>query len=202
MYPLLETLRIEQGRIHRLAFHNQRMNQARHDCFHSQQAIDLSLFLQPEPYQKRTKCRVVYRDRIEQIEYHPYTMPQIRSLRLVTDDRIDYTYKSTDRTALNRLYEQRKDCDDILIIRNGLLTDTSFCNVALWNGAQWETPLTPLLEGTCRRSLLEEGKIIATPITEKDLDRFSRICLFNAMIDWGEIEFPFIKQENTIAALP
>lgn len=38
---------------------------------------------------------------------------------------IDYSYKSTDRTELNRLTAQKGDCDDIVIVKNGL--HNNFC---------------------------------------------------------------------------
>ncbi|MCD7976167.1 MAG: aminotransferase class IV family protein [Tannerellaceae bacterium] len=198
MCPLLETLRIEKGEIHQLSFHNERMNRSRRDCFGSTKDLDLRNFIQPEIYEERTKCRVVYRDQIEKIEYSSYALPSIRSLRLVTDDKVDYTYKSTDREALKQLYRSRENCDDIIIVKNDLLTDTFFCNIALWNGNQWQTPAQPLLKGTCRASLLEEGKIIEKDIRIEDLDYFSRICLFNAMISFGEIDFSFIKREKVL----
>ena len=46
-------------------------------------------------------------------------------------DTIDYTYKSAHREELNALYAQKGMADDILIVRNGYLTDTSISNIAL-----------------------------------------------------------------------
>ena len=41
------------------------------------------------------------------------------------------------------LKKQQGDCDEILIIRDNHLTDTSYTNVALYDGQQWFTPLYP-----------------------------------------------------------
>lgn len=48
----------------------------------------------------------------------------------------------------------------------------------------------PLLAGTKRASLLDKGEIVADDIRPDDLPVYSRIRLFNAMIEFGEIEFP------------
>ena len=86
-------------------------------------------------------------------------MRPVHSLQLVYSDDIDYTYKSTDREALNRLFACRGERDDILIVRRGLLTDTSIANIALFDGKDWFTPKLPLLRGTCRTALIDNGII-------------------------------------------
>ena len=58
---------------------------------------------------------------------------------------------------LNSLFQIRQDKDDILIVKNGLLTDTSIANIALYDGNDWYTPLHPLLKGTKRAELLDKG---------------------------------------------
>ena len=94
---------------------------------------------------------------------------------------------------LNRLFASRGTADDVLVVRKGWLTDTSICNIALWNGKQWITPSKPLLAGTKRASLLEQGEIATGDIRPDDLPAYSRIRLFNAMIEFGEIELPVDK---------
>ena len=118
---------------------------------------------------------------IEQVEYIPYVMRCIQSLQIVTDDAIDYSYKSTDRSALNALLAQRGNCDDIIIVKNGLVTDTSFTNIAIYDGTHWLTPRTPLLAGTQRARLLDEGSIQVADITPDMLRQAQRVRLFNAM---------------------
>ena len=129
-----------------------------------------------------------YTREVLKVEYVPYRMRQVHSLRLVTCDEIDYSYKSTDRQCLNDLFAQRAGHDDILIIRDGLLTDTSICNVALWNGTSWITPARPLLCGTMRAYLLDKGLVQAGDIPVGDLPKYTRIRLFNALIGFGEID--------------
>ena len=182
----VETIRIENGKIDLLALHEARMNRTRKEVFGVNDWIDLTAYINPESYQERTKCRVEYDRQIIKVEYATYHMRPVHSLKLVVSDDIDYTYKSTDRSALVNTFDQRGNCDDVLIVRNGLLTDTSICNVALWNGREWITPKHPLLAGTMRAHLLQEGKIREAEIRLEDLEDYSQIRMFNALIDFGE----------------
>ena len=120
------------------------------------------------------------------IEFAPYKMKEIHSLKVVEDNNIDYTYKSTDRSALNALVAQKDDCDEIIIVKNGLITDTSFTTLALFDGNRWLTPKHPLLQGTKRAQLLEAGIIQEADLTPEDLRKAEKVSLFNAMIDFGE----------------
>ena len=79
--------------------------------------------------------------------------------------------------------------DDILIVRRGLLTDTSIANIALFDGKDWFTPKLPLLRGTCRTALIDNGIIKEKDIRPEELSSYSFVRLFNAMIKWGALEF-------------
>ena len=114
---------------------------------------------------------------------------------MVCDDTISYSYKSCDRSQLNALAAKKGDCDEIIIVKNNLVTDTSFTNLAISDGNCWLTPRQPLLLGTKRASLLNQGLIKEADITAYDLKRAERVRLFNAMIDFGEkeVETKYIK---------
>lgn len=112
---------------------------------------------------------------------------------MVADDTITYDYKSTDRSRLNALVAQKGNCDDIIIVKHGLLTDTSFTNLAIFDGKHWLTPRHPLLPGTKRAALLDKGMIQEADITLEDLRNANKVSLFNAMIEFGERE---IAMEN------
>ena len=111
-------------------------------------------------------------------------------MALIQADDIDYACKSTDRSALNRLFARRGAYDDILIVRRHLLTDTSIANIALFDGSHWHTPQHPLLKGTKRAELLDKGILTEKDIRMEELPAYSTVRLFNAMIDWGEVELP------------
>lgn len=190
MEQYLETIRIEEGRACHLPYHNQRMNETRarlglSDVLDLEAVIgDISI------YQQRTRCRIVYDTEIRSVEFFPYQIRPVKTLRLVEDNQVDYGCKYADRSALNRCFAQRGACDDVLIVQNGDVTDTTIANVAFLNGETWFTPSTPLLKGTMRASLLDSHQIQEAKIRVEDLSHFSRLRLFNAMISFGEIELP------------
>lgn len=125
---------------------------------------------------------------VESVEFFPYQIRPVHSLQLVRGGQIEYRRKRADRSELNALFACRGEADDVLIVRGGLLTDTSIANIALGDGTGWYTPASPLLEGTQRACLLDAGMIRPLDIHADDLFRFQKIRLFNAMIDFGEIE--------------
>ena len=193
MYPFIESIRIENGVIYNLPYHNERLNRTRNVFWKGCKPINLIDYIRIPQEKGMVKCRIVYEEEIKEIGYLPYSMRKIRTLRMTYSDEIDYTYKSTDREELNRLYAERGDADDILIIRNGLVTDTSIANIALYDGCEWHTPQAPLLKGTQRAFLLDRHIIKEKEITSKQLFTYSKIALFNAMIEFGQIEFPVDK---------
>lgn len=190
MFPFIETIKIEGGKIYNLSFHNDRANETRRTFFGNLPAIDLVECINPESFRLRYRCRVEYAENVINVEYFPYHIRPVAMLKLVKDDSIDYSYKSSDRDALNRLFDLRGITDDVLIVRNGLLTDTSIANIALRKGKDWFTPACPLLKGTKRRELLEKGIIKEGNIRIEELNDYTEICLFNAMIEFEEIKLP------------
>ncbi len=196
---LLETIRFENGRFENLPYHQQRMNRSRKILFEREDEIDLEKYLNDESFRianpkeliksglsgfaiRTFKCRLIYSTTIEKTEFLPYQLPEIRSLKLVADDEIEYPHKFLDRKPIEKLLEKKGGCDDILIVRNGLFTDTSFANILFFNGKEWITPAFPLLKGTRRAQLIDEEKIKTADIRIEDLKYFQKARLINAMI--------------------
>lgn len=150
----------------------------------------------PHAHEGTWKGRLTYDDTIKKVEFEPYVPRLVKTLRLVKHDTIDYRFKYQNRQAINELYAQRGDADDVLIVKNKLLTDTSYANIAFWDGTRWLTPTSPLLEGTKRAQLLQEGKIQAMPLRPSDVSQFAYACLINAMLVFEET--PVILIDNII----
>ena len=74
MCRFIETIRIEGGKVWNLSYHNARMNTTRKRVWGNCSALSLEDILKPEPWQKRTRCRVVYGENIEEVVYIPYTI--------------------------------------------------------------------------------------------------------------------------------
>lgn len=185
---LFETLRIENRTIYYPEYHNRRMNESREDLFGIHEPIDLEKEIKlPESLTDGIyKCRVTYSQKITQIEIEPYHRPAIKSLKCITADKLEYDRKFANRSEIAALYAQRDNSDDILIIKDGLVTDTSFANIIFWDGQQWLTPDKPLLTGTTRARLLAEGKIKATSMKAAHFKLFSRARIINALNDLEE----------------
>jgi len=188
MLRLVESIKVQDGVIYNLEHHQERMDRSLFTHTGIKNRINLSdeLTVPVEYFTGLYKCRVVYRESIELVEFLPYFRREIRSLRIVHAD-IDYSCKYENRSELNMLFAQRGECDDILIIKNGLVTDTSSANIAFTDGKAWFTPATPLLHGTKRNRLIAEKKLIERDIAAADIKKFTHASIINAMIDPGEI---------------
>ena len=191
MCLFIETIRVDCGEVRNMAYHERRMNDTRTHFWPESPALQLAGYLPAIPGSGVHKLRIMYgQNGIEEVTCTPYTLRPVRSLALIQADDIDYACKSTDRSALNRLFARRGAYDDILIVRRHLLTDTSIANIALFDGSHWHTPQHPLLKGTKRAELLDKGILTEQDIRTEELPAYSTVRLFNAMIDWGEVELP------------
>lgn len=181
-----ETICVQNRKLINLHYHEKRLNNTRLEFFGYHDSWSLSELLQvPDSLTDEIhKCRISYGANVAEIRWEPYTFRTISSIQKVYDDTVEYGYKYEDRSHLNFLNEQKKGADEILIIKNGKVTDTLFCNVAFLKNEKWYTPATPLLPGTQRASLLEQGLILERDIQDDHIGDFSHIRLFNAMVDW------------------
>ena len=190
MYRFLETIRIEEGRLYNLPFHQARFEQTRAGSFGLDHHPSLERLIKiPEKLGAgQVRCRVIYGKEVEKIEFEPYQRREIRFIRLVFSDSITYRYKYADRSRLKALFDQKGCCDDILIVRKGEITDSYAANVALWSGREWHTPLHPLLAGTMRANLLARGAIRTEIITMEILHRYRKIKLIKAFQSLDEAQ--------------
>lgn len=185
MFLLLETIKCFDGKLHNIRWHNFRFNRSRKVCFGIGKAEDLSEIIKIPPHAGTGlfRCRVTYSVNIEKIEFVPHVYRKIEHLKLVQDNSIAYPFKYADRRQLQKLFEQRGEYDDILIVRNGCITDSFTANPVFFDGKKWWTPNTPLLPGTQRARLLNKGVISECRITSKDLPKYQSVSLVNAMQD-------------------
>jgi 4-amino-4-deoxychorismate lyase len=166
-----------------MPYHNARANRTRREALGMSEDLELEAHIRiASDFQTGVvRCRVTYSATVIAVEMGHYVPVPIRTLKLVDGRDIDYRYKYADRSALNALYAQRGKCDDILIVKDGLITDTSMANVAFFDGMDWVTPATPLLDGTTRRKLLETGVLKEREIRITDIPGYIRCVAFNAM---------------------
>lgn len=191
MIQFIETLRLENSRISNRLLHRQRLFET--VKFHyGQKAAGIAGVQFDELLSSITdsagqssavqKLRVIYADTILHYELQNYILRTIKSLKIVVCDSIEYSYKYHNRDAINKLLEQKGYCDDILICRNGYITDTSFSNVVFENKEGLFTPETFLLNGTMRQRLLKEGTVKEADISIDKLGNYDNVILINSML--------------------
>jgi len=182
----LETIKSVDGKLLYLEYHQKRLDVALETSgIHNLQSI-----LQP-PSLGTYRCRVLYDKESCFIEYLKYQKRDIKKLKVVLNDVISYEKKYADRRDLEKILEQKEDCDDVLIVKNGFVTDTTIANIAFYDGEKWLTPKKPLLFGTTRARLLEMAKIVERDIQIEEIYKYQKVALMNAMID-----FDIIAVEN------
>ena len=198
MSRFIETICYENGVFQRIGLHNERCNRTRHHFFGLVPDLHLEMYLSvPQNLKDEiVKCTVTYGIEITNIEYQLYVIRPVRSLKVIYDDTIDYAFKYADRTKLTSLFKQKGEYDDVLIIKNGLITDTTYANTIFLRNSSWYSPDKPLLLGTRLRNYLNMGLVTPTPLLLRDLSLFSEIRLINAMIPIENS--PRIPIENVI----
>jgi 4-amino-4-deoxychorismate lyase len=196
MSLLVETIKTENGFLQNLTYHNMRMMRTISELFGKNTEIDLNKIVNVPTslINGIYKCRVIYSQNELSYEFTPYVIRKVVSLKTVHDNEISYSYKYVNREKLNRLFELRGKCDDILIIKNGRVTDTSYANIVFRNNSgKWITPVSCLLPGTRRASLLKQGVIAEEEIGIKDLSKYSEARLINSMIGLEDTEGISVK---------
>jgi len=193
---LLETIKIKEGKIYNLVYHQKRCDKSRLDLYHTTKSLCLKSLINPPPT-GYYRCRILYDTKIQSIEYIPYQEKEIKTLKIVNTP-LKYDYKYANRTTLESLCKKHPEVDDILIESHGIIKDTSIANIAFYDGNSWVTPTNPLLEGTMRAKLLEEGFLQKKIIQKSDLHHYSHVALMNAMIGFKILKNITIHDEEGI----
>lgn len=184
MYPLFETLCIDNGHIRNAEWHCRRFETSYSSLYRHCPTYSLfdNTHISSEYNTGIFRLRISYNESSTKTEIEPYIMKNITRLKVwVVAPSFDYSLKYTDRSVINNLFSQRGCCDDVLIIKDGMVTDTSVCNIVFFDGQKWITPSTPLLCGTARARLLADGTIEERPVAESDIHKFEAFRLINSL---------------------
>ncbi|MDH5721143.1 MAG: aminotransferase class IV [Spirochaetia bacterium] len=209
---MIESIKIKNGKIYNLFYHNERMIYSRKNLLGLSGVFNINDFIEIENLNANSsvlkvitsanagkeiafninhdllyKLRIIYSKDILSAEVLPYKIRNIKSLKLINDNEIEYSHKTENRQALDDLFSKKEFCDDILIVKNNRFTDTSSANIVFFDGEKYITPEIALLKGTKREQLLDEKVIITSDITTNDLPSFQRAYLINAMIDLHDL---------------
>ena len=184
---LFETIKWLDGIPQNLDYHQDRMDRAFREFFE----MDLNPFRLedilecPESLTSGlVKCRVDYHPGGFQSYYDDYRLKNVDLFLLVEDNEIDYSYKYADRTRFERLRAGIEPGAEIIIVKSGLITDTSYANlVFITREGHLITPDSPLLAGTKRQYYLDQKIISAATVCIKDLKHFTGVKMINAMMN-------------------
>ena len=166
--------------IYNLSYHKDRFDNSRRVLFGIDDVLELSKYIDA-PLVGLYRCRILYDSEIKSVEYIPYTPKEINSLYIVSSD-VDYEFKYANRDEFNRILLACGEADEVIIEKDGYLTDTTISNIAFYDGEVWVTPQNPLLKGTMRAKLIEEGFLSTKNIQKDNLSQYSHLALINAMI--------------------
>lgn len=200
MCQFIETMCVEQGRIINLDYHLERIKNTRKHFWNTEKTVPTNqLSALAASQDSKAKLRFTYdKENIYNLSCTPYNTRKIERLKLLANNDIEYRYKSVDRSEINLLKAQTEPTEEIIIVKLNRLTDTSYTNIALFDGSQWITPSTPLLKGTRRAQLLDAGRLIECEVLATDLKSFQSISLINAMMDLEELVLPISSIKNLL----
>ena len=197
MYPLFESICLQDGKLLHAKWHALRFENTFQTYFNRTPSFDLlGPFDIPKEFCNGTvKLKILYNENSRILKFKHYKIKNIQSLKIQTTKDLDYSLKYCRRDSLEALFARRGDCDDILIVNKGKITDSSYANIVFFDGNDWLTPDLPLLKGTCRARLLEQGVIREAELGVEDLNRFKGLKLINALRDMSQ---PMIPIKNII----
>ena len=200
MSRFIESIKIEDQKAFLLDFHQKRVNQT-FAYFGKEGSIDLAKIFKNLEHDEDGlyKLRIVYDlDKKFTTQLIPYAIPEIENFQLVENNSYDYSFKFEDRKEFERMKTKAKT-EEIIVVKNNHITDTSYTNILFLKGKEWFTPTTYLLNGVMRQHLLHEKKIKETEITLQNIKEFSHFQLINAMNDFDDM---FIYPIERIVNLP
>ena len=196
MIKFIETIKVFNGDTPDIKEHVQRVR-ATLSHFYSKSKEEFDLILSVSEILERErekisnglfKLRVVYSDRFISGTLIPYMPKTIKRLKVVECDAIDYPFKFENRSSIESLLSYKDECDDILIVKNGEITDTTYSNIVFERMGSLYTPESYLLAGTKRAALIRKGLVREVKIRPCDIDRYDKAYLINSMLDLYPVE--------------
>lgn len=193
-----ETLRLLNGELCQVEFHLERVQKTQEAFFTGAGFEVNALYNAIKDYPEGLfKVRVDYDSAITGIRVDMYEIQPHRKLGIVDAGDFSYPFKFADRDFFRETLNGCPDCDDVLFLKDGCVTDTTYCNIALFDGREWVTPATFLLPGTKRAALLHSGALRETLVTVHDLPGYQAIAFINAMRDF-EKRYTFVRDQNQL----
>lgn len=188
MFQFIESICCVNKELRNLEYHQARFDRTRSDNFNDSTPILLQGIIQfpSDLTDEKYKVRIVYDREIQSIEFQPYQIKPISTIKLFTiENKIEYTYKYLDRWFFDE-YLKEAQTDDLVLVKSNYITDCIYSNIIFFDGENWFTPRSILLKGTMRESLLNEGKIKEKNIKVSDLVNYQSFKRINTMMNFDE----------------
>ena len=186
MSQFFESIRVKDGITENLGFHQLRVNRTLKAFDVSQHSIVLATIVQELvlPAEGLFKLKISYDlNGNHQSAFTLYQYKQIQNFALVDIKGQSYDYKFSNRDWINEAFIQSGK-DEIIMHDGGLIKDCSYTNIVFFDGEDWFTPAAPLLEGTQRAKLINEGVIQPKALYVQDIPNFKQFKCINAMMHW------------------
>jgi len=181
----IESICLENGWLRNLELHQRRLELTTLAHLGFSIRIDLKTQLERRslPAVGLFKVRVTYARELESIDVDAYQRRPVQQVELVVADGLDYRYKYADRRSLEALRQNLAIGCQPIIVQHGLVTDATYANICLFDGARWLTPEKPLLAGTARAAALAAGEIFPAAITADDFraGKYKKLKIINCM---------------------
>lgn len=198
MSRFIESIKVEDQEVFLLDYHQKRVNDT-FAHFGREGSLDLGRIFKSLEHDEDGlfKLRIVYDlDKNFKTQLIPYAIPEIDDFQLVENNTFDYSFKFEDRRELEKM-KAESGAEEIIIVKNNHITDTSFSNLLFLKGKHWFTPSTYLLNGVQRQFLLKKGKIKEAEITLQNLSEYSHFQIINALNDFDDMfVYPIDKIRN------
>lgn len=200
MFRFIESIKVEEQKAFLLEYHQKRVNDTFKHFKKENPPHLLKIFRELQhPENGLFKLRIVYDvDGNYEFEIQPYSVPLISDFQMVNGDDLKYCFKYENRQFFTELKSEAK-AEEIIIVQNDHITDTSFSNLIFLRNETWFTPSDFLLNGVQRQFLLKNNQIRETEITVGNLKTFSHFRIINAMNDMNSgIIYPIEKVINLL----
>jgi len=198
-FALLETMRLEHGRLRRLDRHLARAAAAARDFDYAWDEPSVRAALAGVEAAHPQGCwrtrLLVSREGVPAVECTPHDPsgdgPWRVGLALdpIQDDDPFILHKTTHRAVYERARRSRPDLDDVLLWNDrGEVTESTVGNVvAEIDHVRWTPPLRcGLLAGAFRAEQLDAGTIRERVLTKRDVTNASRLWIINSVREWVE----------------
>ena len=200
MSQFIESIKIEDQKIFLAELHQKRVNDT-FSHFGKEGSIDVAKIFKNLDIDENGlyKLRIIYDlNKNFRTQLIPYAISEIDDFQLVENNNYDYSFKFEDRKEFEKMKMKAKT-EEIIVVKNNHITDTSFSNLLFLKEKNWFTPTTFLLNGVQRQHLLKTKKIKETEITLNNIKEFSHFQIINSLNDFDDM---FIYPIEKIVNLP